>query len=273
MALQSVEMTPRIGSELRLDPATLLAGTFGAEIKALLVARGVLVFRDAHFDDAELKAFAATISPIDDQDELGIFKVTMDEAFNPLALILYGTRAWHMDRLDTPLPPLGTLLTPAVLSPEGGETEFSNTYAAYEALSDEDKQLIADLQVEHTTVAQFRKIDLPPGIDPFGGNEHFSTGRIHPLVWRHGSGRKSLVLGWTAARVVGMAQDEGDALIARLIAHAEQPQFVYRHHWRMGDVVMWDNTGTMHRVTPFDVDSGRRLHRVTLKGQEPVAAV
>jgi alpha-ketoglutarate-dependent taurine dioxygenase len=272
MALQFENLNPLIGSEIKADAATLLSGDHGGQIKSLLVERGVLLFRDVHFDDEELHAFAATVSPIDKQDELGIFKVTMDTEFNPLALILYGTRAWHMDRLDTPLPPLGTLLTPVVLSQEGGETEFANTYAAYEALSDGDKALIDGLEVEHTTVAQFRKIDLPPGINPFGGDAHFSTGRVHPLVWRHGSGRKSLVLGWTAARVVGMDQAEGDALIARLIAHAEQPQFVYRHHWRMGDVVMWDNTGTMHRVTPFDVESGRRLHRVTLAGVEPTVA-
>ena len=273
MPLVHEQLQPLIGSEVKADAATLLGGELGGAIRDLLVERGVLLFRDAHFDDEELNAFAATVSPIDDQDDKGNFKVTMDEKFNPLALILYGTRAWHMDRLDTPLPPLGTLLTPVVLSQEGGETEFANTYAAYEALSDADKQLVEGLQVEHTTAAQFRKIDLPPGIDPFGGSQHFSTGRVHPLVWRHGSGRRSLVLGWTAERVVGMDQAAGDALIARLITHAEQLQFVYRHSWRMGDVVMWDNTGTMHRVTPFDVDSGRRLHRVTLKGREPVLAV
>jgi alpha-ketoglutarate-dependent taurine dioxygenase len=273
MALQIENLTPLIGSVVKADAATLLSGDHGGQIKSLLVERGVLLFRDVHFDDAELHAFAATISPIDVQDELGIFKVTMDTKFNPLALILYGTRAWHMDRLDTPLPPLGTLLAPVVLSQEGGETEFANTYAAYEALSDEDKALIEDLQVEHTTRGVFRKVTFPDGIDPFAGNESLTgNARVHPLVWRHGSGRKSLVLGWTATRVVGMDQEQGDALIARLIAHAEQPQFVYRHTWSMGDVVMWDNTGTMHRVTPFDVESGRRLHRVTLAGVEPLVA-
>ena len=273
MPLDYDNLNPLIGSAVRADAATLLSGVHGEALRELLVARGVLVFRGVHFDDAELNAFAATVSPVDDQDNLTNFKVTMDEKFNPLALILYGTRAWHMDRLDTPLPPLGTLLTPVVLSQEGGETEFANTYAAYDALSDQDKALIENLEVEHTTVAQFRKVELPAGINPFGDNAHFRTGRVHPLVWRHGSGRRSLVIGWTAARVVGMDQGEGDALIARLIAHAEQPQFTYRHTWSMGDVVMWDNTGTMHRVTPFDVDSGRRLHRVTLKGREPVVAV
>ena len=272
MGLIHEALQPLIGSEVKADPATLLGGQYGAELRDLLVERGVLLFRGCHFGEAELNAFAATVSPIDDQDERGNFKVTMDEKLNPVALILYGTRAWHMDRLDTALPPLGTLLAPVRLSPEGGETEFSNTYAAYEALSDEDKARIEDLEVEHTTMAQFRKVEFPDGVNPFAGLGSVGAARVHPLVWRHKSGRKSLVLGWTAARVVGMNEAEGDALIARLIAHAEQPRFTYRHTWSMGDVVMWDNTGTMHRVTPFDVESGRYLHRVTLKGHEPVAA-
>jgi alpha-ketoglutarate-dependent taurine dioxygenase len=271
MSLNSRDLSPLIGSEVIADAATLLGGAHGEQIKQLLVDRGVLLFRGVHFDEAELNVFAATVSPIDDQDEKGNFKVTMDEKLNPVALILYGTRAWHMDRLDTPMPPLGTLLTPVKLSPEGGETEFANTYAAYDALSDADKALVENIEVEHTTMAQFRKVEFPDGIDPFAGLGSVGASRTHPLVWRHKSGRKSLVLGWTAARVVGMDQGESDALIERLIQHAEQPRFTYRHTWQMGDVVMWDNTGTMHRVTPFDVMSGRYLHRVTLKGQEPVA--
>ena len=275
MALVHEELKPLIGSEVKADAATLLGGQFGTELHDLLVKRGVLLFRDVHFDEAELNAFARTLGPLDDQDEQsGNFKVTMDEKVNPLALILYGTRAWHMDRLDTALPPLGTLLAAVRLSPEGGETEFSNTYAAYDALSDDDKVLIEDLEVEHTTMGVFRKVEFPGGINPLAalGDRAVGAGRVHPLVWRHMSGRKSLVLGWTATNVVGMDKAEGDALIARLIAHAEQPQFFYRHTWSLGDVVMWDNTGTMHRVTPFDVESGRYLHRVTLKGREPVAA-
>lgn len=275
MPLNHENLKPLIGSEVKIDAATLLGGAFGDELRDLLIERGVLLFRDVHFDEAELNTFAKTLGPLDDQDEQkGNFKVTMDEKLNPLALILYGTRAWHMDRLDTPLPPLGTMLSPVRLSSEGGETEFSNTYAAYDALSDEDKALIENLEVEHTTMGVFRKVEFPGGINPLAalGDSPVGASRVQPLVWRHKSGRKSLVLGWTATNVIGMDKAEGDALIARLIAHAEQPQFCYRHKWSMGDVVMWDNTGTMHRVTPFDVDSGRYLHRVTLKGREPVAA-
>jgi alpha-ketoglutarate-dependent taurine dioxygenase len=114
-------------------------------------------------------------------------------------------------------------------------------------------------------------VTVDPGIDVTEVEAFHKPGRLQPLVWKHRTGRRSLVLGWTAGRVEGMDEAEGDALLRRLIAHAEKPEYVYRHHWRMNDVVVWDNTGTMHRVLQFDRQSGRRLHRVTLVGEEPLA--
>jgi alpha-ketoglutarate-dependent taurine dioxygenase len=95
--------------------------------------------------------------------------------------------------------------------------------------------------------------------------------RSHPLVWAHASGRKSLVLGATAAYVEGLAPDDSRALLDRLQAWATQPQYVYEHEWSVGDLVIWDNTGTMHRVIPYAADSGRLMHRTTLVGEEPLA--
>jgi alpha-ketoglutarate-dependent taurine dioxygenase len=93
-----------------------------------------------------------------------------------------------------------------------------------------------------------------------------------PLVWKHRSGRKSLALGVHACAIVGVSAGEGDRLLAELMRWATQPQYVYRHSWHLGDTVMWDNTGTMHRVTAFDEACGRRLHRTTLLGEEPLVA-
>ena len=273
MALQSAEMTPHIGSEVMLDAASMLGGEHGQEIRDLLDKRGVLVFRDVPLEDDELKAFAATIGTVFDEGEKGIFKVTMDPKENPSAYILYGTRVWHMDRLDTPVPPRGSMLTPRVLPDEGGDTEFANTYAAYDDLPEADKRRFENLEVEHHVSATFRR--MPPGMMEAAAEiPAFNfPGRVQPLVWRHSSGRKSLVFGTTAARIVGLPDDESEALIDWLLGWMEQPKYVYRHQWRMGDLVVWDNTGTMHRVRPFDPNSGRRLHRVTLVGEEPVAAV
>ncbi len=273
MALKSVELSPRIGSEVHLDAASMLAGEHREEIRDLLDKRGVLVFRGVPLDDDELKHFASTIGTVFDEGEKGIFKVSMDPETNPSAYILYGTRVWHMDRLDTPVPPRGSMLSPRVLPSEGGDTEFTNTYAAYDDLPEDKKRRFEGLEVEHHVSATFRR--MPPEMLATATEiPAFNTApRVQPLVWRHRSGRKSLVFGTTAARIVGLPEDESAELIDWLLEWMEQPQYVYRHQWQMGDLVVWDNTGTMHRVKPFDPNSGRQLHRVTLVGEEPVAAV
>ena len=96
--------------------------------------------------------------------------------------------------------------------------------------------------------------------------------KTQPLVWKHRSGRKSLAIGISACGIVDMQQDAADKLLSELMAWATQPQYVYRHSWRLGDTALWDNTGVMHRVTPFDETCGRRLHRTTLLGEEPLTA-
>jgi alpha-ketoglutarate-dependent taurine dioxygenase len=92
-----------------------------------------------------------------------------------------------------------------------------------------------------------------------------------PLVWKHASGRKSLVIGATAYQVVGESFKAGAELLVKLREWATQPQFVYRHEWKVGDTVIWDNTGTMHRATPYDPACGRMLHRTKLEGDEAFA--
>ena len=95
--------------------------------------------------------------------------------------------------------------------------------------------------------------------------------REHPLVWTRRNGRKSLLIGATAGEVVGRTADEGRALLDRLLAWATQPQFVLRHHWRRGDLVVWDNTGLLHRALPYASDSPRLMHRTTIAGEEEIA--
>src|SRR5690606_8340847 len=91
--------------------------------------------------------------------------------------------------------------------------------------------------------------------------------KIHPLVWTHASGRKSLVLGANAESVVGMDGPAGRALLCRLLEWSTQPHYVYTHEWTVGDMLIWDNTGVMHRVEPYPLDSGRMMHRTTLVGE------
>lgn len=96
--------------------------------------------------------------------------------------------------------------------------------------------------------------------------------RIHPLVWTHRDGRKSMLLGATADEVVGWPPARSREMLDRLLDWSTQPQFSIRHQWRVGDLVMWDNTGMLHRALPFEPTSVRLMHRTTLAGEEPVAA-
>lgn len=93
--------------------------------------------------------------------------------------------------------------------------------------------------------------------------------RTHSLVWTHKSGRKSLVIGSHASHIDEMDKDEGQALLQELLDWTTQPRFVYRHEWSIGDLLIWDNTGVLHRAEPYPIDSGREMHRTTLLGEEP----
>jgi len=152
---------------------------------------------------------------------------------------------------------------------EGGDTEFANTYAAYDALSDAEKAELADVRVVHT----FAAAQLLSHPDPTP-EERAAWDRVpareHPLVWTRPSGRRSLLLGATTAEVVGRTAEEGRALLDRLLAWATRPEFVLRHEWRRGDLVVWDNTGMLHRAEPYE-GHRRLLHRTTLVGEQAVA--
>jgi alpha-ketoglutarate-dependent taurine dioxygenase len=278
MALSTIELKPRVGSQLQIDLDSLLGGAHRQEIRELLVQRGVLVVRGIGLTDQQQRAFARSLGElrlgtVKKEGDEGLMKVTFDKKVNPeYAQFFFGSQLWHMDGTYEEIPPFASILSPRVLSPTGGQTEFANNYAAYEDLPEDEKAWLDTLQVVHTMQAALfpAKRDCTP--------EEFALwctypARTHPLVWRHKSGRKSLVLSTSGAYIVGMHPADSHDLLHRLMAHATQDKYVYRHDWRMGDLLMWDNTGTMHRVRPFDESSGRELHRFTLNGEEPITGV
>lgn len=276
MSLQTIDLTPHTGSEIRISRDDMLSGKYAPQIREYIRMRGVIVIRDAHLDDQELRDFTCTLGDLrlgttKKEGDGGLQKVTNDPRQNPeYAYYFFGSQLWHMDGTYDEIPPFASILTPRVLSARGGDTLFTNTYAAYEALSDEDKALCRRLKVVHSMQAALfpARRDCTP--EEFAQWCTYPT-RVHPLVWQHESGRQSLVLSTSASHVVDMDPTDSHDLLQRLMIHATQDRYVYRHKWRMGDVLVWDNTGTMHRVLPFDNESGRRMHRYTLNGEEPVA--
>ena len=250
-----------------LDDDALPAWTLAA-----LEENGVLVFPELHIDDVTQVAFSKRLGRVEvfGKGELPeIFRVTLDPKKNRLAEYLRGTFDWHIDGLTENIPIMATLLSAYAVASSGGETEFASTYAAYDDLTDQEKERFESVRVVHTLEAAQRLVNDDPS------PEELATWRTrppkeHPLVWTHRSGRRSLVLGATASHVVGMDLDQGRAFLDELLARATRPDRVYRHEWSVGDMVIWDNRGVLHRACRYDDASPRDMHRTTLFGEEPV---
>jgi alpha-ketoglutarate-dependent taurine dioxygenase len=274
MTLTIRDLTPRIATEVRADKATLLGGTHGSRIRELLEQRGVLVFPQIGFTDDEQITFTQTLGTFaPEMRGEKVYKVTLDTKVNESADYLKGSFYWHLDGTMNAVPILASLLSSKVLGnlPEGsGDTEFCNTYAAYEDLPEEQKQQLKGLRVNHSAWNSLFYYDPEPRIETLRGMMRIGEREL-PLVWNHRSGRKSLVIGCTARHIVDMDFKKSVELLVQLRDWATKPQFVYRHKWSVGDLVIWDNTGTMHRATPYDPNAGRLLHRTKLEGEEAFA--
>jgi alpha-ketoglutarate-dependent taurine dioxygenase len=264
------DLAPRIATEIRADKRDLLRGVHAGILRELLERRGVLVFPQIGFTDDEQITFTETLGTLaTERRGEQVYNVTLDTAVNKQADYLKGSLYWHIDGTMNEVPIFASLLSCKVLPQNGGgDTEFCNTYAAYEDLADEDKQSLDSLRVMHSTWNTLLYYDPEPDIATLG--QMMALGeRELPLVWKHRSGRKSLILGCTASHILGMDVKTSTKTLVRLRDWATRSEYVYRHQWSVGDLVMWDNTGTMHRARPYDPDSGRMLTRTKLAGEEP----
>ena len=245
---------------------------FPAWCLEVLETNGALVFRDLHIDDATQVAFSKRLGSVEvfgRGEHPEIFRVTLDPAKNAAAQYLKGTFEWHIDGCTDDIPIMATVLSAHEVADSGGETEFASTYAAYDALADDEKERVESLRVVHTVEASQRLINDDPSPEQLAV-WRARPAKEHPLVWCHRSGRRSLVLGATTDHVVGMGRAEGRALLDDLLARSTAPERVYRHQWAVGDMVIWDNRGVLHRACPYDPSSPRDMHRTTLAGDEPI---
>ena len=253
-----------------------LTSSAAEECRELLQRYGVVVYREAHMSDPDLVAFSRSLGEVvvagvgGHPDYPEISPVSMDPAKSKLAGLRRSTIFWHTDGLTDEIPQKATLLTAREVADEGGDTEFANTYAAYEALPDERKAELARYRVVHSVAAS--QLLLNPDPDPeLRAKWDRAPSREHPLVWQHRDGRRSLLIGATAGAIAGLGDEEGRDLLDDILAWATQPQFVLRHRWRVGDLVVWDNTGMLHRAIPYEPTSRRLMHRTTLVGDEAIA--
>lgn len=270
MTLAAINLRAEIGAEIRTDVEALLQSQTAAEVRRILIERGVLVFKRLHLTDDQQLQLASLMGAVRQEGERGMMKITLDPKENPAADFLKASFQWHLDGTHEDTPIFASLLSGRVLSETGGQTGFANTHAAYDALPQAMKDRIANLKIEHSVEHSM----LAGGVEPKPAYVQIwraNPSRIHPLVWTHKSGRKSLVIGSHAKRVVGMDEAESDALLSELIAWTTQERFTYIHEWDVGDLLIWDNTGVLHNVSPYPADSGRMMHRTTLMGEESFA--
>ena len=277
MAVTVTPLDNAVGVEIEgLRGASLVDEQVARECRAALERYGVVIYRETRIGDDDLVAFSRLLGTVVVAPTGGleghpeVSAISLDPAESPLAAYRAGTFFWHIDGANDAVPQQATLLTALHVSDEGGDTEFASTYAAYDALPDTQKRELAGVRVVHSFAAAQRLITPAPTEKQLAAWDRVPS-REHPLVWTRRNGRASLLVGATTDHVVGLPEPESRALLDRLLEWCTQPRFVVRHHWHPGDLVIWDNTGMLHRAIPYTASSRRLMHRTTLVGEEAVA--
>lgn len=273
------KLTDSVGAEvLGVDSDRLASDeALGAAVLDALESNGVLVFPGLGLKPEAQVEFCRRLGEVDHSSDghhpvAGIYPITLDKSKNASAAYLRATFDWHIDGctpIEDTFPQMATVLSAIHVADRGGETEFANSYAAYDAWSDAEKERYGSLRVVHSLEASQRRVTRNPSPEVLARWRARPT-HEHPLVWTHRSGRKSLVLGASADYVAGMNLDEGRALLAELLERATGADNVYSHNWSVGDTVIWDNRGVLHRAAPYDPDSPREMLRTTVLGDEPI---
>ncbi len=271
-------LSATVGAEIIGVDARQLASddSIAAAILEALELNGVLVLRGLHLDPELQVAFGRRLGEVDFEEGYhpvkGISRVTLDPVKRPTAEYMRGTFVWHIDGC-TPLgdeyPQKATILSAHAVADSGGETEFASTYAAYDELSRDDKQRLEGLKVVHSFEASMRLVVPNPTADQLANWRRRPT-HLNPLVWTHRSGRRSLVIGSSADQIVGMDPKESRTILDGLLERTTRSDRVYRHHWSVGDTVIWDNRGLVHRALPYEQTSQREMLRTTILGDEPI---
>jgi alpha-ketoglutarate-dependent 2,4-dichlorophenoxyacetate dioxygenase len=264
-----------------IDITLPLTGSDVAAVAAGMDAFGVLVFHGQHFTDETQLAFSRNFGEL----ELATGDLTfgrerrrleahvndisnLDDDSQVLArdnrrrLFSLGNRLWHSDSSFKPVPAKYSLLSARVIPSAGGNTEFADMRAAYDALDDETKAECETLICEHSQL--YSRAIL--GFTDFSDDERRRFAPVQQrLVRRHPStGRRSLFLASHADAILGWPVPEARAFLRDLVEHATQRRFVYAHVWRQWDLVVWDNRATMHRARPFKAEEVRDMHRTTV---------
>lgn len=288
MAIEVVQCHPMFVGEVRgVDLRAPVADLPIDELEAAIDRHAVLVFRGAPLEQDQQIAFAAAFGPLETSGIIRsgrTFRLhekladisNLDENDRLLddgdrrRMSNLGNLMWHTDSSFKQTPAKYSMLHAHAVPGVGGETQFVDTRAAYEALSDTIKETIDGLVAEHSIFESRARI----GFTDFTDEERAAMPPARQVLVRThpGSGRKALYLASHAAHIVDWPVPEGKCLLMDLMEHATQPRFVHTHHWQVGDLVMWDNRCTMHRGRPHDNAEKRDLRRATIEDDGPTVS-
>lgn len=261
-----------------------------AELRAIEAGMdqyAVLVFRGQPITDDQQKAFTVQLGPLENYNSGGHIRKRTDSRLGPgiadfsnldrqgsrlaatdrVWLFKLGDRLWHSDSSFRPIPATYSLLSGRTIPSWGGNTEFADMRAAYDALDERTKARVEDLVCHHSLLYSRRAI----GFHEMTAEEIESFRPVRQrLVRKHPvTGRKSLFLSSHAGAIEGWTVPEAQMFLRDLTEHATQPRFVYSHRWSVGDLVIWDNRVTLHRARAFDAEEVRDVRRTTIGGTEP----
>ena len=278
-----------VGEVSGVDLRQPLTAEQAREIEAAIDRYAVLVFHGQDITDEQQLAFALNfgrredarggniVKPQESRLSTGLNDVSnLGKDGRPLPkdhrahLFNLGNCLWHSDSSFRPIPAKYSLLSARVVNPSGGNTEFADMRAAYDALDDHTKAEIEDLVCEHSLMYSRGSLGFLDYTDE--EKEMFKPVQQRLVRTHPAHGRKSLYLSSHAGAVRGMSIPEARLLLRDLTEHATQPQFVYVHRWTLHDLVMWDNRQTVHRVRRYDQSQPRDMRRATVAGDAPTVA-
>lgn len=291
MALVITSLHPVFAGEVTgVDLARPISHEEAAAIEAGMDRYGVLVFPGQDITDAQQIAFTKNFGELENYNTPGTVRKREDSrlgagiadlsnlnkdgsvisAEDRVWFFKLGDRLWHSDSSYRPVPAKYSLLSGRSVTSWGGNTEFADMRAAYDALDERTKKEVDGLVCEHSLIYSRQQI----GFTELTAEEiaNFEPVR-HPLVRvQKATGRKSLYLSSHIGKIVGWTVPEARSFLRDLMEHATSREFVYSHAWRLHDLVVWDNRTTMHRARRFDRTEVRDMRRTTLGGEVPIVA-
>ena len=278
-----------VGEVSGVDLTKPLSREEAAALEAGMDRFAVLVYHDQRISDEQQMAFARNFGHIEDSRGGNITQAQdrrLDSGMNDVSnlakdgsilerqsrqrLFNIGNMLWHSDSSFRPIPAKYSILSARVVNPVGGNTEYADMRAAYDALDDRTRAEIEDMICEHSLMysrGSLGFLDYTEEEKTMFRPVRQRLVRTHPVT-----GRKSLYLSSHAGTILGMPMPEARILLRDLNEHATQPRFVYVHRWRQWDIVMWDNRQVMHRVRRYDDSYPRDMRRTTVAGEAPTVA-